>query len=540
MSTTETGHAQHAVWFTERAGVAAGAYQMAFGIHFGAGLNERALGEACAAVVERHPALSNAVAIDGDVPVLVPAAMKIALEHGELSEESIRAEVARAFDLHTGPLARFTLLTAGPGRSLLLVVAHHLVFDGHSKDVLARDLAAAYRAALAGHLVELAGPVAPPASSVAADRERVAADLPRARAYWTSRWSPAPDPVLPGLRREPPGAGPGGTVHLALPAELAARIDPAARRLGVTRFELLLTAVHALLARYGNAGLPVSVALSTRTAPTAGEVGLFVNELPLAVTPLRGTVREYARTVRAGLRELYDVRAVPLARAVSGLRPSAALTAVSVSYRRQPTEPRFPGVSSTMEWFFPAPAARNALNLLIVDAPDGPRIALQHSVEAMATDAVERIGAHLATVLSSIVDGHDQPAAALPILPPAERHRIVREWNDTARPYPPDSTLPALLAASVRTWPDRVAIVDGERVLTYAELDAAVARLTAILRRRGVGAGSLVAVCVPRSWWSLVLLLAIARCGAAYVPVDPAYPAARRSFILAHAAPRWW
>lgn len=533
MSTTETGHAQHAVWFTERAGVAVGAYQMAFGIRFGAGLDERLLGEACAAVVERHPALSTAVAMDGDVPVLVPAAVKIALEHGELSDERIQAEVARPFDLHAGPLARFTLLTAGPGNSLLLVVAHHLVFDGQSKDVLVRDLAAAYRAALAGDLVELAAPTAP----VAADREGVAADLPRARAYWASRWSPPADPVLPGLLGVPTVAGPAGAVQVALPTDVAARIDPAARRLGVTRFELLLTAVHALLARYGNAGLPVSVALSTRTARTAGEVGLFVNELPLAVTPLRGTVRAYAQEVRASLRELYGVRAVPLAHAVSGLRPSAALTAVSVSYRRQPTEPDFPGVPSTVDWWIPAPTARNVLNLLVVDTADGLRIALHHSLEAMPADAAQRLGEHLTTALASIMDDEDQPVATVPILPPGEEHRVVREWNDTTRPYPPGSTLPALLAASVRAGPDRVAVVDGERVLTYAELDAAVTRLAATLRARGVGPGSLVGVCLPRSWWSLTLLLAVARCGAAYVPVDPAYPAARRSFILAHAAP---
>jgi hypothetical protein len=191
----ETTAAQRAVWFTERAGVAAGAYQMAFGIWYGAGLDERALGEACASVIERHQVISTAVSEEDGVPVLVPAAEKISLTVGALSDEAVRAELARGFDLGHGPLARFTLLTAGQGRRLLLITAHHLVFDGVSKDVLARDLAAAYRAAVAGEVADLGRP-APPSS------EQPAAGLPAAREYWRERWTAPTDPVLPGARRD--------------------------------------------------------------------------------------------------------------------------------------------------------------------------------------------------------------------------------------------------------------------------------------------------------------------------------------------------
>ncbi|GLH98152.1 non-ribosomal peptide synthetase [Phytohabitans aurantiacus] len=537
MNTIETSLGQHAIWFTERAGVAAGAYTIAFAIRFGAGLDERALAEACAAVVERHPLLSTAVASDAGDPVLIPAADKIALDVDEHAGDRLRAHLARPFDLDAGPLARFTLLRARPdGGSLLLFTAHHLVCDGVSKDVIAHDLAAAYGAALAGEPVDLGTP--DPIAQTYARDERIAAELPRAREFWRSHWTAAGQLVLPDLRRAPVTAGPGATVPVPIPAEVADRIGTAARELGVTRFELLLTAVQALLSRYGNAGLPVSVALSTRTARAAREVGLHVNELPVTVAPPEGTVREYAHSVRARLRKLYRVRTVPLAYAVGGLRPATALTPVSVSYRRQDTDPVFPGVPTTTEWTMPAVAVRNALTVLIVDGPDRLRIDLHHHLEAVPGDAAARIAGHLAVLLKAAVTGpRDRPVAALPVLPASEHEQVLRRFNATSRPLPPDATVPAMFAAAVAARPDAVAVTDAGRNLTYAELDAAAEHTATALRQRGVGAGSLVAVGLTRGWQTIATLLAIMRCGAAYVPVDPAYPAARRALILDDAAP---
>lgn len=535
MTAIETSHAQQGIWFTEQAGLAAGAYHLAWGIRFGPGLDEAALAEACAAVVERHEILRTAVAVDDGVPVLIPAAEKIALTFGDLDDERVHAEVTRPFDLGDGPLARLTLLTAGPGRSLLLITAHHLVFDGVSKDVFTRELSAAYHAAMAGRPVGLA-PL-PPSAPAATQREQVAATLPLARAYWQANPVPTTDLTLPGLRRVPAGASAGGTVRVPVAPGVAGRLGEAVRRLGCTRFELLLTAVHTLLARYGNVGLPVTVALSTRTGPTAHSVGMFVNELPLTVAPSCGTVREDVHRLRERLREVYRIRAVPFAHAVGGVRPAAALSAVSVSYRRQASEPVFPGVEASVDWSIPSAVVRNALNLLIVDAPSGLRITVEHSLDAIPVEAAARIAGHLATVLAAVIEDPDRSTTMLPILPAAERDQVLRAWNATERPFPPDATVPALFRAAVERRPAAVAVTDGGVELTYAEVDAASARLAERLREHGVGSGALVAVCLPRSWQAVIALLAIMRCHAAYVPVDPAYPAARRALILLDAAP---
>ncbi|MFI6822836.1 amino acid adenylation domain-containing protein [Micromonospora sp. NPDC050187] len=538
MGTAEATYAQHAVWFTEQAGVAGTAYHMALGVRFGAELDRPALVEACAVVTARHPVLTTRIlANDDGTPRLVPADGRPAVTFGELTDDRIAEEIGRRYDPATGPLSRFTLLTGTDGTHLLLVTAHHLVFDGTSKDVLVRDLAAAYDAVRSGTQAHLAALDDGYPGHATAERERVDAELPAARAYWERHWSGPGDVVLPGLRRTPTAAEPGATVEMDLPGELVEGVDRTARSLGVTRFELLLAVVHALLARYGNRGVPVGVGLSTRTAAQADQIGLFVNELPVGVAPTTGDVAGYVREVRARVRELYRFRGVPLAHAVPGLRPAPALTPVSVGYRRRGAEPEFAGVSSSVEWTLFGGAARNALHVQIVDAPTGLTVGLQYSPAAIDADSVGRIGGHLRTMLAAVVADPGQPVAGLPLLPAEERDRVLRSWNDTGRAYPLDATVPALVAERVRTAPDAVAVVDGDRTLTYAQLDAASARLAGLLRDRGVGPGTLVAVALDRSWPAVVTLLAVLRRRAAYLPVDPGHPVARQELVLADAAP---
>jgi amino acid adenylation domain-containing protein len=532
---TRATFAQHAIWFTEEAGVGGTAYHMPVGIWFTGAVDRCAIGEACAAVVARHEILSTAVDARGGEVNLVPAARKISVHYGDLTPGAVADEIRRPFDLRDGPLARIVLLQESPRRHLLLLTAHHLVFDGMSKDTLVADLAAGYNAAVAGQPVDL-GPAPPSyAEHEAAERARVEADLSAAREFWRSRWSGPGDVVLPDLVRVPAAAEPGATVTFALDAELVRGLDGRRTELGLTRFEALLAALHLLLRRYGNPAQALAVGLSTRTAAATDQIGLFVNELPVGVDPQAHTFRELAERVRAELRAIYRFRAVPLAHTVGGLRPAPALTPVSFGYRRRGPEPSFAGVDTAVEWMMFNGAARNALHIQVVDAPDGVTVSLQYAPAAIDTAAVHRIGAHLRTLLASVVTDPDQRRPE--ILPAVERDDVVRRWNRTERTVPPADTVVSLFAAQARQRPDAVAVVDGERRLSYSDLDADTSRLAAALRRRGAGPGGLVAVSLGRSYDAIVALLGVLRAGAAYVPIDPTYPAARRALILADAQP---
>src|SRR5439155_16018575 len=414
-------------------------------------------------------------------------------------------------DLAGGPLARFTLVSVGPGRHLLLVVAHHLVFDGMSKDVLVRDLADLYAGADLPPL-----PPPPP----------VTGDVAAAAEFWRARWREPAEAVLPGFRRAPLAAVPGEAVEFTLDA---ASLDERARAIGVTRFEWVLAAVQALLYRYGNAEPVVSVDLSTRTGETAGHIGLFVNELPVFAPPAQGSFAEFARAVRGEVRELYRFRTVPLTRAVGGFTPRAALTPVSVSYRRRAAAPAFAGVGTRVDWAMFNGAARNALHVQVVD--DGTELAVSLRYSPGSVDAAG-IAGHLRTLLASALVDPDTALGDLAVLPETERRLLLDGWNATDVAYPAGETMVSMFAAQAAATPSAPAVVFEGRTVSYGELDAAANRLAHRLRREGVGVGTLVALRVERSVEMVVALLGILKAGGAYVPLDPAYPAERLAFVL--------
>ncbi|GAA3445149.1 condensation domain-containing protein [Planomonospora venezuelensis] len=369
---------QQGMWVTEQTGRAGTAYHMPLLIHLRGDLDPDALAAACAALVDRHPVLGSVVAeADGGLR-LVPGApvpvRRMRVTGAALPEdpdawpEAVREEVFAPFDLETGPLARFALVETGPGRHTLAFTAHHLVFDGHSKDILVRDLAALRNG-------ERLAPL-PALDHGRAERERVAAELPAAREFWASRWREPGETLLRGRAVRSRRAAGGRTLRFS------AGLVPVA---GLTRFETFLAALHTLLAGYGNAEVTTAVDLSTRPAEAAGHIGVFVNELPVASRPgPEETFRGFAAGLRAGLREVYRFRRVPLSRALPRLRPHAALAPVSVSYRtRAVPDPVFTGLDCTVDRMVPTGSVRGALHLQCVDGTDGLDIALRHDPEAV-------------------------------------------------------------------------------------------------------------------------------------------------------------
>ncbi|MBO3749375.1 amino acid adenylation domain-containing protein [Streptosporangiaceae bacterium NEAU-GS5] len=507
--------AQHGIWVTEQVMETASGYHIPLTITFQDAVRVPELEAACADVVARHPLLAAAVHDQDGEPVLGPAAEPVTVGRAD----DLGAEIRRPFDLRRGPLARFTLI----GDRVLLVVAHHLVFDGESKDVLVRDLAEFYRARVSGGEPGLPPAPAPYAEHVAAERDRVAAAVEAARVYWAGRAPIEAQVILPGLTGEPDPAD-GRSVELRLSGDRA-------RELGVSRFELLLAAVQAVLCRYGNERPAVAVDLSTRTPRHRDAVGLFVNELPVVAEITPGmTFREHAKKVRAGLRELYAHWEVPLSRAVPGIKPATSLAPVSLSYRQRGRT--FPGLD--VDWMVFNQAARALLHVQAVDGPDGLAVGLQYSGRAIDRESVERIGSHLAAVLAA---DPDTPIERLPVLGEAERRTLLETWNDTAAPYPDDTTLHALVEAQAARTPSATAVVFEGESITYERLDADAGRIAARLRGLGAGPGSVVAVRAERSLGLVAGLLGILKAGAAYLPIDPAYPEARVDFMLADAEP---
>ncbi|GGZ46343.1 hypothetical protein GCM10010371_01850 [Streptomyces subrutilus] len=538
--------AQQGVWLTDRLGLAREAFHMPVRISFDR-IDTAALAAAVTAVVGRHPALgARLVEREGRV-WQEPAARRPELVRLEAPadeadlEKRLEEDAARPFALETGPLSRFTLYRRADGSAELLVTAHHAVFDGNSKDVLIRDLAAAYRSAPLSATTTPA-PSATPAPSVAPTAPAVEPDTVRRAAEWYGpRWAAASEPVLPGAPRTPLVAGAGAAVEWRLDGAEAGELAAAAALAGTTVFEFLLTVLHGLLRRYGGEAVPVAVPFSTRTPELASDIGLFVNELPVhaPVADASETFASLAAAVRAELRAGYPYRGVPFGSAVAGLGPRVGLTPVSLGYRRRGPDPDFAGTGARIAWAVYNRTARNTLHLQIVEAPHTPGtphagidFSLQHDPAVIAPDTARRIAGHYSTLLAGAVAAPAARLLDLPLLDAAELRAVTTTPNATDRPYPADRTVLDLVRAQAAATPDAIAVSTTGRHLGYRELLARVDQLAAALRADGVRPGDLVALHLDRTADLPAALLAVLATGAAYLPLDPGYPAERLALVL--------
>ncbi|MFJ6610330.1 amino acid adenylation domain-containing protein [Streptomyces sp. NPDC091289] len=529
------GPAQHGMWVTEQVLRPGSAHHLAVTARFAAPPDPAALDAGRARLLARHPVLASR--LDPEGPALAPATgpapelRRLTCAPDEL-DALLAEESARSFDLAEGPLVRFALVTAGDDSPVLHAVVHHLVFDGTSKDVLLAELLGA-RTAEVPPAKDPAGPAPEPEPT---DEEAAAAGE-----FWAGRWSDPAAPVLPGLPpsvRDTTAPAPGSAVPFTLDGPLHARIGDTARSLGVTRFELLLAVWHTLLLRYGDRSPATALELSTRRPGSPDHVGLYVNELPLFTRP--DPDRPFAvfvRDVREELRALYDHRTVPLARAVrGGLTPRTALTPLSVSYRRRTGwEAReAPGVD--VDWIGFTHSVRNLAHLQLVDGPDGVDGSFQYRTDAFTPGAPARIVGHFRTLLDAVLTAPATRLADLPLLAGDELDRALYAGNGTPAARPADATASAMFAERAAATPSAVAVVmpDGTEV-SYGELHTAAEVFADRLAAAGIGRGDLVGIQVARSVNELIAVLGTLAAGAAYVPLDPGYPADRLAFVRADA-----
>ncbi|MEV0939633.1 condensation domain-containing protein [Micromonospora wenchangensis] len=395
-----TSSLQRGVWFNEQVAALGSAYTVAVTADLHGPVDVDRLARACTALAARHPLLTAGCHNLDGLPWLAVDEHPLTLTVEPAADGTVRGQVERAtrtrFDLSAGPLARVWWFAPGDDRGVLVLAAHHLIVDGQSKDVLLRDLADRYgddAPATATHPVDPEAPAdsGPPEHLVVAAGE-----------YW---WRNPPRPV--DLPRDG-GARPGDAVVRTLTPRTRARLAGATVALGATRFELLFTVLAGCLAA---ADGPTSIALelSVRTPAEADRIGMYVNELPFTLpTPPTGPYAAALATVRAGLRQLYAHRTVPLARCRPGTRPFLATAAVSVSYRRIAPGPVFPGLATTVDWSPFNGVVRNALHVMIADG-EQTRVTFQFPASAGARRRADALIDHVLAVLDRSLAGPQEP-----------------------------------------------------------------------------------------------------------------------------------
>lgn len=511
---------RYGIWLTEQTSDCRTLYHMPITVDLSGPVDGDALLAACQAVAEAHPALATTFRSGPDGLCVEPGQIP-PVSLSDVSQPSLEALTAQLlgerFDLAEGPLARFHVLRVSPERYRVAFVAHHAVFDGISKDVLVHDLAARYRGLA----------VAQGATPVLEVNDSEPAILPTDYQDWQER-----HPSLPGAPRPSTQPAPGASARFVLDAALRERIAAAAADLGRTKFELYAAALAALLRRYGSARPQFSVQLSTRPRSAERAIGLFVNELPVTFDPDPAlTFASCAEHAVDRLREVYRVRRTPLARLVGKLSPRSAVAAVSLSYRAAGAEPDFGDVDARVDWAMFCGTARNTLNVQIIERDEQTELILQYPTATWTRGRIDAVAGHYLALLEAGVTT-TTPLGDLPLLSAAEHAALLADAVAAPPDEPSSRTLAEAMDRQAAKTPEAIAVTAGAEELTYRQLAALSDLAARRLRALGVRRGDLVAVTTPRTSELLPVLFGILKAGAAYVPVDPEYPAERIAFVL--------
>ncbi|MET9617094.1 non-ribosomal peptide synthase/polyketide synthase [Kitasatospora indigofera] len=557
--------AQRRLWFMHRMDGSAATYHIPLALQLTGTLDRAALDGALADVVARHESLRTVFPEVDGVPcqrVLDPAEARPRARLTEVSQAELHdrlAEIARRpFDLAAEPPLRVELFALAPDEHVLLLVMHHIAGDGWSTGPLARDLAEAYAARCEGRAPGRAALPVQYADYTLWQRELLgdAAD-PRSRFaeqldYWQRQLSGLPELLqLPADRPRPAVAGRHGDhVGLELSPELHAALTELARDTGTSLFMVLQAALAALYTRLGaGTDIPIGSPIAGRTDEALDElVGFFVNTLVLrtdtsgdpSFTELLGRVRETAL-------EAFAHQDVPFEHLVEVLNPSRSLShhplfQTVLAVQNAPTG-RFslPGLE-VATYAVATGTAKFDLGVSLAEqfGPDGSPAGIVGAVE-YATDlfdrsTVEALARRWTLLLETVTADPEQPIGRIDLLDADERHRLLERGNATAREVGA-VPVPQAFAVQVAATPDAVAVACGGVELTYRELNGRANRFAHSLMSRGVGPERVVAVALPRSVESVVAVLGVLKAGAAYLPVDPAYPRARIAYMLEDARP---
>ncbi|MFE7563419.1 non-ribosomal peptide synthase/polyketide synthase, partial [Kitasatospora sp. NPDC057500] len=450
--------------------------------------------------------------------------------------EQLLAAAGSRIALDRAPLLSVhTAAEPGTDRWLALVRIHHLVQDHTTLEVLLGEL----RAYLAGRTAELPEPL-PFREFVA--QARLGVPREEHERHFAELLGDVDETTAPYGLTDVHGDGANGVqAHLAVDEELSGRVREAARSLGVSPATVFhLAWARVLAAVSGRDDVVFGTVLFGRMSAGTGAdrvPGLFINTLPVRVRLGDGTVAGALESMRGQLAELlvHEHAPLSLAQAASGVPGGSPLFSSLFNFRHNQAAPASGEGIQGIRTMFSREHTNYPLDVA-VDV-DGPRFVI--SVDAVAPADPERVCRMVRTCLEGLVEALElapqTPLGAVEVLDDAERALVVRESADAVVP---ELSVPGQFAAQAARTPDAVAVVCDGTELSYAELDAWSDRLAGRLREAGVGAESVVALCLPRGAEMVAAVLGVWKAGAAYVPLDAEYPVERLGFVLADSGAR--
>jgi amino acid adenylation domain-containing protein len=552
--------AEQRLWFLSQLEPEHPFYNLPVAVRLRGAFNPAAFEEAVQQLARRHETLRTTFpSVDGQPMRVIAASGGLPVDHDDLREHAddvrpgelqrrLREESRRPFSLSRGPLLRCVVYRLGEEEWVVLLTMHHIISDGWSMNVILRDLAALYDAAIR----RLPSPL-PPLAVEYADfaawqRKRLNGEaLERDVSYWRKRLAGAPAgtelptdrprPLLPSFE--------GATRPFHWPAELAARIRQFARQENTTLFVVLLAALEALLSRICRQDeLVIGTAVANRTRRELEElIGFFVNTLALrADLSDEPSFRDLVRRVHQEMSEAHAHQELPFDKLVELVEPDrdprqSPLFQVALVLQNTPLDWPFSAGLQIEPLHVDNGTAKDDLTLYFDDRAGTLSGYAEYRTSLFESGTIDRMVEWLAAVLRSAVADPGQSVAQIPLQGEAERRQVLHDFNAIPSKPQPLCCLHELFETHALLTPQQTAVRFRGANHTYGQLDRRANQLARYLRRLGVQSEQPVAVCLPRSVELVTAMLAVLKAGGAYLPVDPELPSERLAFLLDDARP---
>lgn len=548
---------QQRLWFFEELAPGVPLYNESEAVRLIGELQVPAMEQALNLVIARHEMLHSTIRKTEQGPeVLVHPSFTLRLKHIDRStlppaqsaaavDRFLIEEPRAPYDLANTPGIRATLIRLAPTEHVFILMMHHLVCDWASEGVIWRELSSAYRALMRGETPNLPSLPIQYGDYAIWQQKRItdgafAEDLD----FWAKTLEGAPELLdLPTDRPRPQvqsyrGARQGFRVN----ADLTEAVRSCSRSEKSSLFAFYTAALNALLYRYSHCeDIVLGIPISERERPELASVIGFLLHTHALRTRLAGemTFRELLAQVQKSALELYTHREVPFEQVVNRLRPQRSMShsplfQVMINWRDQDQHLSFIGLDGLEVESLLAEARTSKFDLTfqLTDFGEEIWLELEYNTDLFDDDRITRMFGHFATLLQTAAADPSCQLDQLQLLTDAERRQLLVDWNATEADYPCELCIHQLFEQQASRTPEAVAVVFADSQITYRELDQRSNRLARHLRKLGVTANRLVAICVERSIEMMVGLLGILKAGGGYVPLDPAYPQERLTFML--------
>ncbi|MFT7583728.1 MAG: amino acid adenylation domain-containing protein [Cellvibrionaceae bacterium] len=558
-------YSQQGIWTVEKINPNEAAHHVPTGVEFIGAIRPEFLKKAIGLVMERHESLRTSFHEYNNLPYPV-IEDKVAIPFKEVDltqlangdrelelQRMLRQNFNKPFDLSVAPLFRVLFIKLEPDRHQLVIILHHIISDGWSVGILMQELADSYKAFLSDSLPDLT-PLRVQYIDYAAwqnARFKSKDDYRLGIEYWGEHLAGAP-PVLKLPTDRPRKALEKGmiarSIKFSVSREVSASINQLAKREHVTPFMVLLSTCYILFYRYSRQDdIVIAMPIANRPQEDVESIiGLFANTIALrSKVDSSLTFSEYLKKIRRIALEGFDHQDIPFELLVEHLNPernsrwNLIYQVMIVLQNNALAWPESEGLETRFLTDFSL--ENTALDLFFEmyerDGQFGGSV--NYSTDLFDEITVRRMIGHFLTLLTAAVKAPSMTLRDLPLMLPVELNQVLVDWNKTDFPFPDEATVHELFELRVRQSGDQIALIvpENETRLTWTELNQKANQLAHYLQNIGIKEDSVVGISMARSAEMIISLLAILKTGAAWLPLDPEYPAERLQYMVEDAKP---